>query len=146
MEDSGATSGVQRDDTGRRLKGRGASGSSTTMGESRTYDTIASKGSSHDAVRSIEGWIIFVTGLHEEVTEDDVHDKFCDFGEIRNLHLNLDRRTGFVKGYALIEFNNESDAKGAIEEMNGGTIMGKDVEVDWAFRAGPTRGANSSRR
>ena len=88
-------------------------------------------------VKSVEGWIVFVWNVHEEAQEEDILDAFGEYGDVRNIHVNLDRRTGFVKGYVLIEYAERKEADAAIKAMNGADMLGQTLGCDFAFREGP---------
>jgi RNA recognition motif-containing protein len=135
---------------------------------------------------SVEGWVIFVTNVHEEaqvrtpfesffcstgvfeepqtghesvqskctdlrwafclcVQEEDLHEAFSEYGDIKNIYMNLDRQTGFVKGYALIEYKTKREAQAAIDNMSGKELLTQQVKVDYAFVRGWAKKAGGKR-
>merc|ERR1719261_581554 len=147
MEEEGAAASASAAADSGKSKGRGHSSSLATesrySGKGGDFESIDS-GKGSGPARSVEGYIIFVTGVHEEAQEDDVADKFADFGDVKNIQVNLDRRSGFVKGYALIEYATFDEAQDAIEAMDGKNLLGKAVNVSWAFTKGASRKVEAS--
>ncbi|ODQ45346.1 hypothetical protein PICMEDRAFT_17811 [Pichia membranifaciens NRRL Y-2026] len=76
-----------------------------------------------------------MTNLHPETSEDHIYDVFEEYCRVVNLHLNLDKRTGYVKGYAFIEFRKLEDVKEIMElhKHQKFQILGRTIELDYAF-------------
>uniref|UniRef100_A0A914E8W6 RNA-binding protein 8A n=1 Tax=Acrobeloides nanus TaxID=290746 RepID=A0A914E8W6_9BILA len=117
-------------------KGRGFK--STARSNTSKYESLDDDGTTGPQ-RSVEGWIIFVTNINEEAAEEDLKEKFKEYGNLINMHVNLDRRTGFFKGYAVVQFETKAEAADAIRNLNGSEFLGQTLSADWAFVKGKSK-------
>ena len=82
---------------------------------------------------SVEGFIIVLTNINEEATEDDILDLVSEYGKVIHVHLNTDRRTGYTKGYCLIEYSTLNESVLAISKLDHKKYMDAELECDFAF-------------
>ena len=75
---------------------------------------------------------IYVGNLNYKTAEAELEEFFSSFGNVTKADVIRDRGTGRSKGFAFVEFDEESSAKKAIEEGNGKELQGRPLRVNEA--------------
>lgn len=72
---------------------------------------------------------IFVAKLPYDITKEDLHDIFSEYGNVTSANVIMDRETGRSKGFGFVEMDDDDAARKAIEELNGGELEGRTIVV-----------------
>ncbi|KAK2101908.1 Polyadenylate-binding protein 1 [Saguinus oedipus] len=75
---------------------------------------------------------LYVGGLHPDVTEAMLYEKFSPAGPILSIRVCRDMITCHSLGYAYVNFQQLADAERAVNNMNFGVIKGKPVHILWS--------------
>jgi len=75
---------------------------------------------------------LFVGSLPWAVNDDGLKKAFSPFGNVVSATVVVDRRSGRSKGFGFVEMENDSEAKAAIEALNGSELNGRNIVVNEA--------------
>ncbi|XP_019282549.1 RNA-binding motif protein, X-linked 2 [Panthera pardus] len=89
---------------------------------------VADKVSWHSEYKD-SAWI-FLGGLPYELTEGDIICVFSQYGEIVNINLVRDKKTGKSKGFCFLCYEDQRSTVLAVDNFNGIKIKGRTIRVD----------------
>ena len=75
---------------------------------------------------------IFVGNLSYEISQDDLVEVFKDYGEVKRVHVPVDKETGRKRGFAFVEMVSKGQETAAIEALDGADWMGRSIKVNEA--------------
>ena len=76
---------------------------------------------------------LYVGNLSYDSTEDSIRAAFSEDGRtVTEVHLMVDRDTGRPRGFGFVEMGSESEARAAIEALDGVSIDGRNLKVNEA--------------
>ena len=76
--------------------------------------------------------IIYIGNLNFKTTEENLTEKFAQFGEVTSATIIKDKTSGLSKGFGFVEMPNDDEAEKAISGLKGRDIDGRKVRVSIA--------------
>ena len=80
---------------------------------------------------------IYVGNLSYSVDDQFLASLFAQFGTVESARVVMDRDSGRSKGFAFVEMSDESEARAAIEKLNGTEQSGRAINVSEAKPMAP---------
>jgi cold-inducible RNA-binding protein len=75
---------------------------------------------------------LFVAGLPYDLDDAELEEFFEKFGKVVSARVSMDRETGKSKGFGFVEMENDTEAKEAIEHLDGISLGKKPLVVKQA--------------
>ncbi len=75
---------------------------------------------------------IYAGNLSYNVSDEDLRAAFAQFGTVDSADVIMDRSSGRSKGFGFVEMGDASEAKAAIEGLNGKDLDGRSLNVNEA--------------
>jgi RNA recognition motif-containing protein len=75
---------------------------------------------------------LYVGNLSYSVRDDDLQQRFAEFGSVESAKVMMDRDSGRSKGFGFVEMSTADQAQAAIRGMNGQSVDGRDMVVNEA--------------
>ncbi|MEE9281159.1 MAG: RNA-binding protein [Myxococcota bacterium] len=91
---------------------------------------------------------LYIGNIPFSTTEPELREMFQKHGALESVNVITDRETGRSRGFAFVEFADESSARAAQEALDGTEMGGRSLRVNEANdrgRGGPRGGGGGSR-
>jgi len=75
---------------------------------------------------------IYVGNLDFKVNENDLETLFGEYGAVSSAKVITDRYSGRSKGFGFVTMDDDSEAKSAIDKLNGTTFKNREMVVNEA--------------
>ncbi|CAI2297984.1 unnamed protein product [Caenorhabditis sp. 36 PRJEB53466] len=78
------------------------------------------------------GFSVYVGNVPYQGTEQEIGQYFSAVGQVNTVRIVYDRESGRPRGFAFVEFAEESGAQRAVDELNGQSFNGRNLRVNYA--------------
>jgi len=75
---------------------------------------------------------LYVGNLAYSVRDENLQERFAEFGTVTSAKVMMDRETGRSKGFGFVEMGSPAEAQASIRGLNGQSLDGRAIVVNEA--------------